>query len=312
VVGDVEERGDRGEADELRLVHLDAILRRLGPDRLPDAPERGDPEVKKVHGHLGSLELVDEEAVGQDPRQAAAGLADPAGDPLGQLDIGRVEVDVVGDEERPRPDRDRAGRGMHLRRSDVRFAAALRDLDLQPLVLAAPDIGQLDPIGAASSLGIEVDREVEALGDPARKRPSQLDRLVHRRVAEGDEGNDVDRPDPGMLTRVLVHVDLADRARDQAFQRLGDGAGRPSKREHRAIVARIARPIEEMNAIDRADRRRQPIDDVETATLGYVRNRFDETIGQAGGQLGHQSISCHALTGRTCPARRTLALTNAC
>ena len=56
-------------------------------------------------------------------RQAAARLADPAGDPLGELDVARVEVDVVGDEERPGTDRDGTGRRVEPRRPEVRLAA---------------------------------------------------------------------------------------------------------------------------------------------------------------------------------------------
>ena len=60
--------------------------------------------------------------------QAAARLADPAGDALGELEVARVEVDVVGDEERPGPDRHRPGRRMDTRRAEIGFAAGVRDL----------------------------------------------------------------------------------------------------------------------------------------------------------------------------------------
>ena len=131
---------------------------------------------------------------------------------------GAVEVDVVGDQERPRPDRDGAGRRVHPRRPEVRLAAVLADLGLQALVLAAPDVGELDPVAAPRRLGVEVDRQVEALGDPRPERPGQLDRLVHRRVGQRHERDDVDGPDPGVLAPVLVHVDLADRRRDELLE----------------------------------------------------------------------------------------------
>ena len=43
---------------------------------------------------------------------------------FGELEVVRVEVDVVGDEERPGTDRDRAGRRMDARRAEVGLAAA--------------------------------------------------------------------------------------------------------------------------------------------------------------------------------------------
>ena len=79
-------------------------------------------EVEQVHRDLGpagdaALRLLDLEAVRLDLGQAAARLADPPGDALGELDVVAREVDVPGDEERPRTDRDGAGPRMHRRRA---------------------------------------------------------------------------------------------------------------------------------------------------------------------------------------------------
>ena len=125
-------------------------------------------------------QLLDPEAVRLDPGQAAAGLADPPGDPLGELDVGRGEVDVVGDEERAGADRDGAGRRVQARRAEVRLAPVLADLRLEALVLAAADVGELDPFRSERRVGVEEDRQVEARGDPLpeaagerrRSRPS--------------------------------------------------------------------------------------------------------------------------------------------
>src|SRR2546428_7077217 len=45
--------------------------------------------------------------------------SDPLGDRLRDRDVGRVEVDVVGDEERARPDRRGARRGVDAPRAEV-------------------------------------------------------------------------------------------------------------------------------------------------------------------------------------------------
>ena len=109
VVGDVEQRGQRREPDQLRLGEADAVLGRELADRLPRLPHRRRPEVEQVHRDLGAdrvaaLRLLDAEPVGLDARQPAAGLADAARDPLGQLHVVALEVDVPGDEERPGAD----------------------------------------------------------------------------------------------------------------------------------------------------------------------------------------------------------------
>ncbi len=115
------------------------------------------------------LELLDPEAVRLDLRQAAARFADPTGDPLGELEVGRIEVDVVGDEERTGTDGDGAGRRMETGRAEIGLAPGLGDLALEALVLAAPDIGQLDPLGSRGGVGVQEDRQVEARSRCARR-----------------------------------------------------------------------------------------------------------------------------------------------
>ena len=88
-VRDGQEGRQRREADQLRLGQLDAVLGGDVADRLPDEPDGVDREVEQVHRDLRARpQLLDPEPVGLDPRQPAARLADPPGDPLGQLDVG--------------------------------------------------------------------------------------------------------------------------------------------------------------------------------------------------------------------------------
>ncbi len=113
---------------QLGLSELHAIRRGLRLDHLPGRPERRPPEVEEVHRHLGAAELLDEEALGLEGRQPARRFADPVGDPLGQLEVVGGEVDVPGDEERPRSHACRPAARMHPGRSEVRLPAASRDL----------------------------------------------------------------------------------------------------------------------------------------------------------------------------------------
>jgi hypothetical protein len=280
VVGHVEERSQRRQPDQLRFGQLDAVLGGFGPDRLPDPPQRGCSEVEDVHRDLGAIELLDEEAVALDLRQAPARLADAPGDPDREVLVGRVEVDVVGDEERAGADGDRSGSRVHPGRPEVRLAAALGDLGTESLVLPAPDVGQLDPFRSQRRRGVEIDRQMVTLRNPPAEAPGEHDRLVHGRVGQGHERDDVDRPDPRMLAPVALHVDLLDRRSDEPIERVGDGPGRASQREHGAVVAGVARPIEEMDLRDRGDGGRQSFDDVETPTFGDVRDRFDQSVGE--------------------------------
>ena len=151
--------------------------------------------------------------------------------------------------------------------------------DLQALVLAATQVGQLDPVRPRGGRGVQVDREVEAGGDAAAEVAGEADALLQRRLAERHERDDVDGADPGMLPGLLLHVDLAEGDRDQPLQRVGHWPGLPRQGEDAAVVGRIARPVEEVRAGHRLQRRGQPVDHLEPAALGHVGHGFDERHG---------------------------------
>ena len=226
---------------------------------------------------MPALRLADLEPVGLDARQATTGFADSPGDALRQVDVLGVEVDVVGDEERPGADRDRTGRRMESWGTEVGFAAALPDLGTQALVLAAADIGKLFAFGSSGGAGIEIDRELEPRGDPFTEVPSELDAIIHLRVAQGDERDDIDGADPGVLALVGVHVDLVDGDLDEPFEGGGHRAVLARDREDRAVVAGVARPVEQRSARGRADRVGHPVDDIESPALRDVGDGFDST-----------------------------------
>ena len=271
-LGDSEERGQWGEADEFGFGQFDAVLGGHVANRLPDHPERRDREVEQVHRHLRAerlpaFGLTDLEAVGLDARQAAAGFADATGDALGQVDVVGIEVDVVGDEERTRADGDRAGRGMQPGGPEVRLAPALADLAAQALVLAAPHVGQLLAVRPQRCPGVQVDGQLEPLRDPFPERAGKVDAGIHRGIAERDERDHIDRTDPGVLALVDVHVDLVHGGLDESLQGVTDRPVFAGHGEDGPVVAGIARPVEQRHAADRADRLGHPVDDIEPATF---------------------------------------------
>ena len=272
-----EERRQRRQADELRLHDLDAGRTGLGLDGLPDPPDRGHREVEEVHRDLGAVRIVEPEAVGLDPGEAAAGFAHRPGDPPRELDIGRGEVDVVGDEERTGTDRDRAGGGVGSSRAEVRSTVRIvGDLRLQSLVLAAPDVGQLLSVGPGGRPRVQVDGEAEPVGQARSERPGERDAFVHRRLAERDERDDVDGADPGVLAGLALHVDGLDRDRHGCLESLGHTGRAAGEGEDAPVVTGVARPVEEVDVGRGRDRRGEPVDDLEPAALAEVRHGFDE------------------------------------
>ena len=278
MVGDGQEGVERREPDQLGLRELHAVLGGDLADRLPHHPQGRDFEVEDVHRDLGPAELLDPEAVGLDRRRARRPIRGRvARSRLARsTSVGR-EVDVVGDEERAGADGDGAGRGVHPGRAEVRLTAVLVDLGLQALVLPAADVGELDPVRPVRRVRVEEHRQIEprrrACCPNARARATQSSIVV---VTERHERDDVHRPDPRVLPGVRVHVDLVDRRGHEPLERLADGVVLAGEREDGPVVARVARPVEQVDARDGRDRVGETVDDVEPTTLGDVRDGFDE------------------------------------
>ena len=255
----------------------DALRAGPGLDRLPDPPDRRHLEVEQVHRDLGAVGLFEPEAARLDARQAAARLTDGPGDPPGELEVGRGEVDVPGDQERPRPDGHRPGGRVEAGRPEVGAPVGVgRDRLPEPLVLAAPDVGQLLAVRTRRRPGVQVDRDPEPLGHPGAEVPGQPDAVVDRRLAERHERHDVDRPDPRVLPGLALHVDRLDGHGDGRLERAADRLRVAGQGQHAPVVAGVARPVQEVDAGRARDGRGEPVDDLHPPTLAEVRDRFDQ------------------------------------
>ena len=124
MIGHVEQGGQRREPDQLGLVQMNAILGGLGPDGSP-RPARP--------AWSGSRAGSSTPAPGRVPRSRSPlawtrgrpplDFADPPRDPLGELHVPALEVDVVGDQERPGADGHRTGAGVERGRARSRAPA---------------------------------------------------------------------------------------------------------------------------------------------------------------------------------------------
>ena len=190
----------------------------------------------------------------------------------------RVEVDVPGDEERPRADRHGADARVGPCRPEVRTAISrgVADLVADRLVAAAAHVGEPDAVGSRRRARVQVDREVEPVRDPGTEPACQLDAVLERRRAQRDEGDHVHRADAWVLALVAVHLDDVDRHLDRGFQRGLDQFGLAGKGQHRAVVGGVARAVEDERAVDAGGRPREAVDDVEPAAFGIVRDRLDQ------------------------------------
>ena len=146
----------------------------------------------------------------------------------------------------------------------------------QALVLAAAHVGELDPIGPGGGPGVEIDRDLEPIGDAGGERPGEVDAVVHRGLAERHERDDVDGPDPRVLAALGLHVDGLDGDGHRGLERVGHPLGLAGEGQDRPVVAGVTGPVEEMHAGRAGDGCRQTIDDVRPPALTEVRDGFDE------------------------------------
>ena len=119
VIRDIDQSRQWHQADQLRLARLYALLVGQLADRLPHQPHGRDREIEQVHRYLDATQLGQLQAQRLDARQAADRSRTRRAIRLASSRSRRLEVDVVRDQEWPRPDGDRARGGMEPRRAEV-------------------------------------------------------------------------------------------------------------------------------------------------------------------------------------------------
>ena len=284
MVGDVEEGGQRREPDELGLGRLDALLARASAatasqtrqigvtakssrfietwaqsgssSRKPFAWTRGRPPPDSRTARairFASSRSVESRLMFQAMRNGRAPTAiAPA--------VGWI----------------RAGPEV---RAAVRVAG---DLVLEALVLAAPDVGELDAVGPGGRLGVEVDRDAEPVRDPraeARASATQSSIVVS---PERHERDDVDGPDPRVLARSGCSMSIA----SMATATVARARRRPPPRSPASVstlrlwLASLVRSRRWTPGVA-GDGRGEPVDDVEPPALANVRDGLDQPIRHA-------------------------------
>ena len=136
------------------------------------------------------------------------------------------------------------GRGWPEVRLVGRLAHGLRET----LESGPSDVGQDAPVGAEGGLGIEEDGQVEALGQAGGEAARTLDTLLHGRVAEGHEGDDVHGPDARMLAPLHAHVDAFDGHLDRTLHGRHHAARVARHGVDAALMVRVSRLVQEPDA----------------------------------------------------------------
>src|SRR5207248_3451172 len=99
--------------DDLGRVDIDASAAGLVADDGEDLPDVRDPVVGEIHRDLHQPAVGKLEAKGFHVWQASGGGANGLRDVLGQLQVGRLQVHVVGDQGNAGAHRRRSGTRLH-------------------------------------------------------------------------------------------------------------------------------------------------------------------------------------------------------
>ena len=238
--------------------------------------------IEKIYRHLRTRRICQHEALRLDRRKAAGRFADLLGDPLRQLQIRGVELDVERDEERPGSDDDRARGLVEPSRSRIRYVGRLEELG-ETLELRPTDVRQAHAVRLRRGARVVVHGNVVSRRHLAPEAVGERDALVHRHAREWDERHDVDRAEPRVFALVRHHVDLAVREVDEGVRRAGNSVGLARVCEDRAVVVDITRAVEKTNALGRADGVGEAIDDVAAPSFAHIRDAFDKLWHRARG-----------------------------
>src|SRR5205807_7679473 len=98
---------------------------------------------------------------------------------LGDLHLGRLAVDVVGNQRDAGPDGRRSGAGMHLRRTNVGRSVWIGDVLDQVFEAAPAHPLQLTTLRPAGRLTVVIHGDMELFPQPSAEHVRQADADIH-------------------------------------------------------------------------------------------------------------------------------------
>ena len=165
---------------------------------------------------------------------------------------------------------------MQARWTEIGGVLGFADQLAQALELRPADVGQRLAFGPQRGARIEVDGHLEALRDMLAEAARERDTLVHRRLAQRNEGDHVDGANARVLAFMAAHVDLRNRLGHGQLHRPRDGRFLPGKGQHAPIVIAVGRPIEQVDAGNPLDLAGDRVNDLEPPAFAEVGHAFDQ------------------------------------
>ena len=168
---------------------------------------------------------------------------------------------------------------MQARIAHVRRAVGIaKHFFAQALELALADIFEVGAVGPLRRGFVEIHRDAVAFPDFAAHFFREHDAILDGDAFDGDERDHIGCAKPRMGSGVAREVDQLGGFADAAQRSLRDALGFSDKRDHAAIVVRVAFTVEEEDAGNLAHGRDDGFHFGGIAALGEIRNAFDEAL----------------------------------
>jgi hypothetical protein len=146
----------------------------------------------------------------------------------------------------------------------------------QSLEAAVPDHLEPATLGARCGVLVQENRYVHDLRDVFADAAGEGRRIGHRRLAKRYEGHDIEGADARMHAGMPPQIDASGGLLRKRDNRVFEGGRVPDERQHRAVVRRVGRAVEQADGVDRGDRVGERRDDRLVSSLADVGDALEQ------------------------------------
>src|SRR5208337_3045464 len=234
-------------------------------------------EVGEVHRDLS--QATHQKSSALDEAQAATRSAHRFRDFLGNVDVGRIQEDVIGNEKFARSNHGCPGRGMHARLTEIRLARRIGgNLRADAFELTAANILQVLPFRRSRGGFIKVDGDLETLRNLSSDVSCHGDAVFDSDAVNRDKGHDVGCAHARVRTLMLGQIDQLGGLPYPANGSFLNGIALAYQGDDAAVVVGIHLAIEEidpgnLHGFDNGINFRR------VAAFGKIRNAFHQSTG---------------------------------
>ena len=165
---------------------------------------------------------------------------------------------------------------MRFARSEVGLPLRILELGRESFELAATDVLESLSMGRRRRVFVEEDRDVVRFRDGFANLAGEGHAVRDGGAFEGNEGDDIDRAHPRVLSAMGSQVDHGKAGADQREHRARQRVGVAREGENGSVVGRVRLKIQDPRAALPADSRDDRLHDLGPRALREVGNTLDQ------------------------------------